>query len=357
MWQQEILTDRLGWMQWLRRLRYVAPLALLLVTCAARASAGGIKITGPVIEITPPVFDFGTLPQESLRKVTTWIRNDGTEPLRIHGITSDCGCTVAQLSDSTLAPGDSTKLRITFSTRHFSGAITKHIRLLTNDPAAPKAPIKLKAVVRAIVSLQPPSVDFGSVPRGESPARTITIKAAASDSLRIQDVLVPEETFETRIHNAGSGDSTAYSLEIMIRPDAPVGPFSSTARIQTNIRNARTLSLNLKGQIHGFFKAQPCRLLLGQVRQGRVRQRSIQLVAQHPGAHRVIGASCSGENLQVHVTPIEEGRIYEITVTVPPTMHPGRVHAMLNIQTDDPDQPEIRIPVQGNVRRARSEGK
>jgi hypothetical protein len=318
-------------------------------------AAGGVKITGPVIELVPPTYDFGLLPQETVRKAEITIRNSGTEELQIYEVSSDCGCTVAQLPDSSLAPGDSTRMRVVLSTRHYTGSLTKHVFLKTNDPGAPKARLNLKAFIRALVSVRPSSLDFGSLARGETPTRTLTLTAAGDDSLRIGEIHLPLETFNVRREQKTVGDSTVYRLHVQVRPDAPLGPFSATASIQTNLKGLRDLKVNVSGLIHGFFKVEPPRLPLGQIRQGAVRQRWVQLEAQREGLHRVLSASCSNQHLGVQIQPIEEGRIYRIVVTVGADAPAERIRGTLLVHTDDPDQPEIRIPVQGNVR-AREEG-
>jgi hypothetical protein len=331
-------------------------LALLETLVVLSAGATGVRIAGPAIELIPPSIDFGTLPQHEVRRVHVTIRNSGSEMLYIRDVDSDCGCTVAQLADSLIAPGDTLGMEVTLSTRHFSGNIAKHVFLKTNDPGAPTARFRLKAFVRAMVLVRPSEVDFGDIPRGATPSQLIRITAAGEDSLQLGEIIIPPETFETQLRRGVASDSTLYELLIKVRPDAPLGVIAATARVATNVKNARQVVVTLKGQIHGFFKAEPERLILGQVRQGRSRQRSLRLIAQRPGKHQVLRASCTGESLNVQVKPIEEGRIYEITVTVPPSAPPGRIHGVLRIETDDPDQPELRIVAQGNVRRARAEG-
>ncbi|MCK4303584.1 MAG: DUF1573 domain-containing protein [Candidatus Eisenbacteria sp.] len=340
----------------MRQMSIITALGLAFLIGATETLAGGIKISGPVIELSPSTYDFGTLAQESLQRLQVTIRNSGTDELCILKVDSDCGCAVAELPDSSIAPGDTLVMRVTFTTRHYSGRIAKHVFLKTNDPGAPQARLTLKAFVRSRVLMRPAALDFGDLPRGQTASQVVTITAAAEDTLLVREIVIPNETFENHLERHVERDSTVYHLRISVRADAPVGPFSARAVIETNQRSAKHLSLSLKGQIHGFFKAEPTLLALGQLRQGMVRQRSLRLIAQRPGTHHVLGAVCSSERLNVHVTPIEEGRIYEITVTVPVEVPRGKILAKLRIETDDPDQPELLIPVRGSVRRARAEG-
>ncbi len=329
---------------------------LLLGLLAGGAAAQGIKVSGPVIEIEPRTFNLGELQQKTMHRVRAHIRNAGTETLRISSVTSDCGCAVAQLPDSVLSPGDTTSVLITLSTRHYSGKITKHIYLKSNDPGAPSAPITLKALVRQIVTLRPLAVDFGTVLLGETPTRTLTVAAAQVERLEIASVVVPEEKLTTRITRSSRQDSTVFSVELTIRPDTPLGSLNSQANIHTNHERAKDLAFTVKGRVRSFFDVNPPKISFGRVGEGRGRQRTVNVTALREGSHRVLAVRCSHAQLDVTLTPVEEGRHYEITLTLPPDMPVGRIREKLRIETDDPHQPEIFLRVTGQVIAAREEG-
>jgi hypothetical protein len=342
-------------------MRHLIPLGLCLTIAGlglavsiSQALAGGVRVAGPVIVTEPATVDFGTVTQETIHRTAVTVRNVGSEPLAISRIDSDCGCAVAQLPDSLLAPGDSTVLRITLSTRHFSGHVAKHIMLHTNDPGAPQARITLKAFVRVRIRFEPSAVDFGAVARGQTPAETVLIKSAVSESLKIVEIVVPEETFTSSLEQTTERDSLIYRLRLQLRPDAPVGPFKEKALIRTSHKLARELPLQLEGQIYSFFQIEPREVSLGQVREGKSRRRTLRISGQGNGNHHLLSATSSDERLLVEIRTIEEGHTYEIAVTVPAEMPHGRIKATLRVETDDPAQPEIRIPVRGNVRQARS---
>lgn len=330
--------------------------AVLLLWSAAPGLCQGLKATGPLIELDPATHDLGTMPQETIKKLSSRIYNHGTSELIISSIESDCGCTVAALPDSILAPGDSTSLRITFSTRHFSGNVTKNVFLKTNDPGSPRARIKVRAFVRALLAIDPDELLFGSIPRGESPAQVVLLKAAAQDGLEVGEITVPEELFDYELTRQARTDSTIYELTFRVKPDAPPGAFSTNARIATNIKGHGSVAVNLQGQVHGFFSVDPPRISLGQILEGKSRHRMLKLEAMQAGHHRVLSTECSDERLQVKTVAVEEGRSYEIVIGSPADMPPGQIKATLRIVTDDPAQEEIFVRIKGRVREKRGRG-
>jgi hypothetical protein len=326
--------------------------ALLMGSCAVTASAGGVRVAGPVVRLDPPSLDFGTLAQGEIREVQVAIHNDGTQTLAIQKIESDCGCTVAQAPDSLIAPGGVTQLHVSFQTRTFSGGVVKNIFLTTNDPASPRATLTLKAFVRAQVSIRPASVDFGAVAAGETRRETVTIKAAAADTLRILGLEFPAELMTTTTERTTAGDSVTVTLHLDLRPDAPRGPFRATGVVRTNLKSDK-LTVHLTGQVHGFFRVEPGAVSLGQVRQGATKTATITLTGTASGARRVTGATCTAPCLAAEVVEREPGRAYEVRVTLLSGAPAGKVTENLTIETDDPAQPRITLDVRGNVRQAR----
>jgi Protein of unknown function (DUF1573) len=328
----------------------IALYVLICLLTAWPAAGSGIKITGPVIEVSPLFHDFGELPQETVRRLNVTLRNVGTEMLEINNVESDCNCAVAMLADTLLAPGDSTLLHVSLSSKHASGHIIKKVMIQSTDPGAPQMVVSLTAFVRTVVAMKPSNIEFGLVARGDSPTLSTTISAATADSLRVTEVVVPEETLTYKITDTTDADSLRYRIDFTIKPDAPVGEFHDRISVSTNVRNFESLPMRLRGQIHGFFQTRPARLSLGQIREGKARQRSVTLKACTEGSRHVIGVSINSEELTASFTAVEEGRVYEVSVTAPATLTRGSYRAVLKIDTDDPDQPEIKVPVSVKVR-------
>jgi hypothetical protein len=326
--------------------------AALVPALPAASLAGGLRVKGPVIRFDPSIIDMGTLAQGEIRNYEVSVHNDGTETLEISDVESDCGCTVAQLPDSSISPGGHSLLKVAVQTRTMSGNVSKRVTLTTNDPAAPKASLAIKAFVRVQVTVNPTSIEFGPVPIGEARRQTITLKAALSDTLRIRSLDFPSKLVTTTVEQGAEGDSTVYRVNVDLKRDATPGPFSVNAEIVTNQKVAFDHSIRLTGQVHGFFQVAPEAVSLGQVRQGTAKSASVTLTGTAPGAYHVTAATTSDPLLTAEVVTLEAGRVYEVRVTLLPNAPAGRITGELWIATDDPRQPRIELDVRGNVRRA-----
>ncbi len=313
------------------------------------ALAGGVRVAGPAIALDPPIHDFGMLPQEGIFYADIRITNRGTAPLQVHKIASDCGCTVADLSDSTLTPGESTSLRVAFNTHSFSGQVRKNVFVETNDPGMPRATVGIKAFVRPWIRMDREELDFGAVPRGTPSVQTVRLYSAASDQVRIVKLGYPEELMEAEYDQSSLGDSLVHTVRFRLRADAPAGAFTKPGLVETTHPQSGALRLKLTGQIHGFFRLDAPSVSFGQMKQGTARMRELRLTATGSGSCRVQSATCADERVRVEIVP-QTGRDYLIRLTVPASTPAGKLKGKLVILTDDPIQPRIEVPVVGRIR-------
>lgn len=126
-------------------------LGLVAVALLAAGAAGGRteEQKTPRIRVEPETFDFGkALPARTLRKEFT-LSNFGDAALVIENVSTTCGCTAALASDTKLAPGSSTVLRVTLETRSYSGKLERQVLVRSNDPKTPLLTVKVSATVEA----------------------------------------------------------------------------------------------------------------------------------------------------------------------------------------------------------------
>lgn len=102
---------------------------------------------GPRIAVDPTVFDFGkAYQQKTLEKVFT-IRNLGNEDLVIEGVSTTCGCTVADGYAKVVKAGGSTPMRVTLETRQNVGKLSRSVLIKSNDPSGRPLELKVEATV------------------------------------------------------------------------------------------------------------------------------------------------------------------------------------------------------------------
>jgi hypothetical protein len=105
----------------------------------------------PRLDLPSVSHDFG-LVYSSWDLVHTFaVQNSGDVDLAIGTLVTSCGCTVAELSNDVIPPGQRADLTVTFDANYHEtrGEVTRLVWFATNDPAQPWVEVRIAANVRS----------------------------------------------------------------------------------------------------------------------------------------------------------------------------------------------------------------
>jgi hypothetical protein len=159
---------------------------MLLAVLAALpiGAAAGV----PVLSADPAVHDFGEIVQGDAASCVFVLKNLGTADLVIDEVRTTCGCTVAEPTKTTLAPGESTEVAATYNSANQSGRQTKRIVVRSNDPKNPEFALTLGADVRVELAAEPRRVRLTGLAAGETRRETVTLRNTARRDLAIGSI-------------------------------------------------------------------------------------------------------------------------------------------------------------------------
>jgi hypothetical protein len=101
----------------------------------------------PVAKFSTLNYDFGSIRQSSIVRFTLELSNPGADTLFLRKSNSSCGCTVGKPDKSSLAPGESTNIQISFNTFGRNGRQSISVTFLTNDPKNPSQVFTIEGFV------------------------------------------------------------------------------------------------------------------------------------------------------------------------------------------------------------------
>lgn len=209
-------------------------LGLVLTTPAPAQQPATTNV--PHIHSDDPVYDFGTVDQADSVEHTYVVKNTGTVTLEISRVQPSCGCTVAEISNKNVSPGDESRITTRFSPAGRSGPQHKAITIYSNDPDHPQYTLTLQGVVGSAVSVQPsqitmPRLEPGSLPTadlfvssGDGTAFQVTAVESTSDDLAAHVEQV-EEGKNYRVHLALKKPLEGmFTATVLVRTDHPRRP-------------------------------------------------------------------------------------------------------------------------------------
>ncbi len=101
----------------------------------------------PGLLISEKTIDLGRIKQTAATEKTIAISNIGKKPLMIRSVQSNCTCTLVKASATTIKPGGSATIKITFNPEERKGTQQKSILVYSNDPKNPVQRIIFSAYV------------------------------------------------------------------------------------------------------------------------------------------------------------------------------------------------------------------
>jgi len=139
--------------------RSTISLFVLLVTAGMFCYSAGryLKLRlmpGPRLELQPALVDLGVVRVHEPVRTSFTIHNGGSEPLLVLDVKPSCQCTVASVSNHSLAVGQSAQVDLVFEASE-AGAKTQQILLRTNDRHEPEGGFTLNARAVAAPATQP----------------------------------------------------------------------------------------------------------------------------------------------------------------------------------------------------------
>ncbi len=269
-------------------------------------------------------------------------RNVGALPLTIETLRTSCGCT-ATLSDARVLPaGNSAAITIDCDPESSGGAQTHTVTVYSNDPAAPVRTLTLIDRQEVGLEADPPELYVGHLQRGQALVQPLQLRGGGISEAGT--IVVSGKSID-----AGRSDVSPANLRIAAKADAPLGSFTDRISVLSRITHQPLRSVPVTGTIDGPVTVSPARLHFGTVtpKTKSVRVVGVQMRGQQP--LHISAVHLTPEIGAATVDTIRDGAEYRVTVTVDAGLRPGKLSAILAIDTDSPEQPHMQVPCIGRV--------
>jgi len=331
----------------------IAAIGLMSASVVAQEDAGGPKLAVP-----GKIVDLGNVSKGEIAEAVFKLVNEGTEPLLVKSVRPTCGCTVADY-DREILPGAEGKVTAKLDTADFSGPVSKSILIMTNDAVNPTVTVVIKANVQPHIDVLPrPLIRFNAVIK-ENMEETVVV--VASDLEREFKITKVESTVPYLLASYrpldegerfdGHSDSQ-YEVSLKLADEVQVGPVSGRLIIHTDHPDAPKVQVKVYGVVRALLHVTPPQIQFGSVDAKARPGRNVIVVSNRTGGvkTRVTGVSVDDPVFSAEVRSIKEGRRYQVTVTIDPEAEPGVYSARLKVTTDDPEYPELEVPVRAKIR-------
>jgi hypothetical protein len=129
------------------------------------------------------------------------------------------------------------------------GPVNAQLTVHTDHPKAPQVPIKVYGVIRALLHVTPPQIQFGTVVAKSGPGRNVIVVNNRSDGTEteVTSASVDDAAFETNVTTVEQG--RRYQVTVTIKQDADPGVRDSVLTLTTTDATFPELTVPVRANI------------------------------------------------------------------------------------------------------------
>lgn len=306
---------------------------------------------GPDLRLDGYYWDFGAVNQSEVPTHTFKCRNVGTTDLEITKVDTSCqDCIVPTGWTQKIPPGGEGEVNILVMTKGQGRNIAKQVYVISNDPISPVVEANVAGYVRpACLSITPRSFSFGTRRRSECPVLDAIVPVFGEDRFSVTSVSCDSPFVKVALVSQRNGALSGYRVRVSLLPGLPVGQFSAKVTILSGYSPQPRAEIPVTATIKGNVDLDRDSFFLGLAKQGKesVANVTISTVSRDPLKIEKIDDPL--DCVTVDVKPKTEGKEYILTATLKPDAPLGNIKGDITVHTNDPDQPEIKVPVYAYV--------
>jgi len=322
-------------------------LSMLFLSCSRQPLSEETQLL-----IEPQEADFGTIQASdpvAYHNVSLSIINLGKQPLYVEDVELPEGFSYIMVPRTTVAGGGRATLKISLARRKFSGVVSETAYVVSNDPARPRASIKLEANIvgepaadipsptkGSDISLDHKSFDFGTLARYQAVEHSFPIKNLGSKTLKIHRI-------ETNCLCATARPTMwevppGGSAEII----AKLEPYKyegnnlrKTLTVFTNDPAEPTIGLTIIANVVDVARIEPKVILLPDIQAGRPASATAEVIQEGLQPLLIERIETSSPKISVSHAPLQTKRKgHLLTVTVAPDMPEGQFNELVTVFTN-----------------------
>jgi hypothetical protein len=303
----------------------------------------------PRVEVDQPHFNFGTMQRGTTKSHEFVIRNVGTAPLTLRVGQTSCKCTLGDVTNRPVPPGESTRVKLEWNAKVDLGPFRQTAMIHTNDPVHSIVELTIEGEILDTSGVQPSEFMFDKIQVGEEKTAEVYVMAMLQDELKVRDAVIADEESRDKfvvevepVEQDELPDPRARDgirLKVTAKPGLPVGRLYQWVTLNTNLAEAETLEIPIVGRVVGDISVygtgwneEQGVLTIGRVKSSEGKKVPVNVMVRGPGA----------ENVKVDVQSVDPPEM-KVTVGKPKKLRAGLLHVPVEIEVPAGTRPMVRL--------------
>jgi hypothetical protein len=313
-------------------------------------AAGLVQVQAQPRMVVDTLFqDFGSIRSTAQPSHRFQISNAGTSPLEITRVVTACGCTTAVIGQTTVAPGQSTALEVTFHAAGFRGLTRKTVEVFSDDPANPHQTLSFQADVQADITPSAGEVLFLDLGPDVRQKKSFKFTSGNGQPIRVENAELSDAPW-LGVATREAGNDLWVDLDLRAK-SLPADKLYGTDSITLHVVNPQSSLLNLS--VHWErrppVKASPERVAWA-APAGETLFQSLLLEQPAHKPFRILSARTTNPLLQVTGLSPRPAARQKAMLSFSAAARPGVYAEKVLLTLDTPGHPEFEIRVAASLR-------
>jgi len=187
------------------------------------------------IELIPRNHDFGHVGIDYHLACDYLIISHRTDTITISELVPDCDCTRVSTTDSTLTPGDTIRIKTTFSTKDYFGPTGRPFSVYFAEPRTPVLVFWQRAIVgQWYYGLKPDPISLFFLPSHKS--RRVVVRNEEHESITVAFRQQVDTLFDVTLLNESASLNESVEIEVVPRPNLKKGTYHTNFSLEVSVQ-------------------------------------------------------------------------------------------------------------------------
>ena len=278
--------------------------------------------------------NFGAVAQDAKAEYKFVFENLYLEDIHIANAYTSCGCTSVRIENPLVKTYEQGAIVAHFNTDTFRGQRGATITVIIDRPYPAEVQLHVRGYIRGDVSVEPGSVELGSLDQGRPADWNLSIRHVGSNDWRITEVKTSNPHITAQVEETGRNyGNVSYNLKVHVAADTPAGYLNDHIMLVTNEGRGGQIPVLVEGRIMPGITVSPTQLFMGVLQPGQTVTRQLVIKGKNP--FRILGISCDDEAFHFNATADNSSKqLHLVPVTFQAGKKIGKVFDTIRIKTD-----------------------
>lgn len=277
--------------------------------------------------------EFGAVARGAHTEYRFKFSNIYIEDVHVSGVRSSCGCTTPRVTKDSIKTYEESEIVAVFNTHLFQGQRGATVTVTFDKPFYAEVQLQVSGLIRSDIIMTPGQIDLGTVDRGTTAEKSISVSYAGRSDWRILEARPGSPYVQAQLtETSRGGGSVAYSLAVKLKPDAPIGYLRDQVMLITNDGRTAEVPVDIEAKVVSEVSVSPASLFLGAVEPGQKVTKQVVIQGKRP--FKITGIKCDNAQCFEIATPDTAKILHLLPIVYTASAEPGKITYKIIVETD-----------------------